>query len=50
MDIVIGVVVVVAVLVVMSALTLWSCRAITRIADKKLFSARDIVRELKNGG
>jgi len=45
---VLGVVLVVAALAAISGLVWWSRWSINRIADKKLESARDIIRELRN--
>jgi hypothetical protein len=49
-DTVVGVILVVASLVAIGALVCWSRRTINRIADKKLESARDIIRDLRNVG
>ncbi len=45
---VIGVIVMVGALLTISGLVWWSRWSINRIADKKLESARDIIRDLRN--
>ena len=49
MDVVIGVVLLVAALTVLTVFTAWSRRIINRIAAKRLGSARDIVKDMTNG-
>ena len=45
-----GVAIIVVAVAINLYLVLWSRRAINRIADKELNSARDIVRDLRDGG
>ncbi len=47
---VVGIIVVVVALSAIAGLVAWSRWSINRIADKKLESARDIVRELRRVG
>ncbi len=49
-DTIVGVVLVAVAVIANICLVFWSRRAINRIADRKLNSARDIVRDLRNGG
>ena len=49
-DILIGSLVIAAALCVILIMCAWSRRTIERIAAKRLKSARDITRDLKNGG
>lgn len=49
-DIIIGSIVIVLALGLIIFLVAWSSRAINKIARKGLRSARDITRELSNGG
>jgi len=47
-DAVLGVILIIAALAAITGLVVWSRWSINRIADKKLESARDIIRDLRN--